>query len=179
MAGCAQNHNVYLLNTFVGELKNGGVLEIPVEVGTHMLFFKEKRKFGKKADTAFEVVVNEPKGLHKIFDNLVIISNNVEPESLEIEITGDVYGFNKEQIFKSNKELHKINIIPAKDVKNNSIINENGDKVAINDRLAKQVNTRVHWDPIENSYSLAVHQDMINIKDYGRRLGNIYYNEDK
>lgn len=117
--------------------------------------------------------------MHKIFDNLVIISNNVEPESLEIEITGDVYGFNKEQIFKSNKELHKINIIPAKDVKNNSIINENGDKVAINDRLAKQVNTRVHWDPIENSYSLAVHQDMINIKDYGRRLGNIYYNEDK
>lgn len=103
----------------------------------------------------------------------------MEPESLEIEITGDVYGFNKEQIFKSNKELHKINIIPAEDVKNNSIINENGDKVAINDRLAKQVNTRVHWDPIENSYSLAVHQDMINIKDYGRRLGNIYYNEDK
>jgi hypothetical protein len=37
MAGCAQSHNVYLLNTFVGELKNGGVLEIPVEVGTHML----------------------------------------------------------------------------------------------------------------------------------------------
>ena len=103
----------------------------------------------------------------------------MEPESLEIEITGDVYGFNKEQIFKSHKELHKINIIPAEDVKNNSIINENGDKVAINDRLAKQVNTRVHLDPIENSYSLAVHQDMINIKDYGRRLGNIYYNEDK
>lgn len=103
----------------------------------------------------------------------------MEPESLEIEITGDVYGFNKEQIFKSGEKLHNIDIIPAKDVKNNSIINENGDKVAINDRLAKQVNTRVHWDPIENSYSLAVHQDMINIKDYGRRLGNIYYNEDK
>lgn len=68
----------------------------------------------------------------------------MEPESLEIEITGDVYGFNKEQIFKSGEKLHNIDIIPAKDVKNNSIINENGDKVAINDRLAKQVNTRVH-----------------------------------
>ena len=47
----------------------------------------------------FEIVVNEPKGLHKIFDNLMIISNNVEPESFEVEITGDVYGFNKEKIF--------------------------------------------------------------------------------
>lgn len=123
----------------------------------------------------FEVVVNEPKGLHKIFDNLMIISNNVEPESLEVEITGDVYGFNKEGIFKSDKVLHNIDIIPSDKVKNN--IDENGN--VIDNRLVKQVNTRVHWDPIENSYSLAVHQDMINIKDYGRRLGNIYYNEDK
>lgn len=88
----------------------------------------------------FEVVVNEPKGLHKIFDNLMIISNNVEPESFEVEITGDVYGFNKEKIFKSDKVLHNIDIIPADKVKNN--IDENGN--VIDDRLTKQVNTRVH-----------------------------------
>ena len=59
MAGCAQNHNVYLLNTFVGELKNGGVLEIPVEVGTHILSFNSTmKKFGKNA--TFNAVVNEP-----------------------------------------------------------------------------------------------------------------------
>lgn len=59
MVGCAQNHNVYLLNTFVGELKNGGVLEIPVEVGTHMLSFNSTmKKFGINA--TFNVVVNEP-----------------------------------------------------------------------------------------------------------------------
>ncbi len=59
MAGSAQNHNVYLLNTFVGELKNGGVLKIPVEVGTHMLSFNSTMKrFGKNA--TFNVVVNEP-----------------------------------------------------------------------------------------------------------------------
>lgn len=58
-SGSAQNHNVYLLNTFVGELKNGGVLEIPVEVGTHMLSFNSTMKrFGKNA--TFNVVVNEP-----------------------------------------------------------------------------------------------------------------------
>ncbi len=59
MGGCAQNHNVYLLNTFVGELKNGGVLEVPVEVGTHMLSFNSTmKKLGKNA--TFNVVVNEP-----------------------------------------------------------------------------------------------------------------------
>ena len=59
MAGCAQNHNVYLVNTFIGELKNGGVLEIPVEVGTHMLSFNSTmKKLGKNA--TFNVVVNEP-----------------------------------------------------------------------------------------------------------------------
>lgn len=57
--GAACKFDVYLMNTYIGELKCGGTLETSVEVGTHMLFFKEKRKFGKKADTAFEVVVNE------------------------------------------------------------------------------------------------------------------------
>lgn len=59
MAGCAQNHDVYLLNTFVGNLKSGGVLEIPVDVGTHMLSFNSTmKKLGKNA--TFNVVVNEP-----------------------------------------------------------------------------------------------------------------------
>ena len=58
-AGSAQNHDVYLLNTFVGNLKNGGILEIPVEVGTHTLSFNSTmKKMGKNA--TFNVVVNEP-----------------------------------------------------------------------------------------------------------------------
>lgn len=123
----------------------------------------------------FEVVVNEPKGFHKIFDNLMIVSNNVEPESFEVEITGDVYGFNKKEMYNNPEKNVFVNIpvIPATNVK------ENKDKENIDYRLQKEVNTRIHWDPIENSYSLAIHQDSVNIKDYGRRLGNIYYNEDK
>ena len=57
--GAACKFDVYLMNMYIGELKCGGTLETPVDVGTHTLFFKEKKKFGKKADTAFEVVVNE------------------------------------------------------------------------------------------------------------------------
>lgn len=48
-------HDVYLMNTYIGELKNGGVMIIPAGVGTHRLFFKEKRK---NYTTIFDVVVN-------------------------------------------------------------------------------------------------------------------------
>lgn len=129
----------------------------------------------------FEFVVNEPKGLHKLFDNLMIVSNNVEPDSLEIEIVGDVYDFNKRKIFvgerfpnESNKEGDdkietkfepvEIKYIPQK--------NEPDPNKKITYK------TEVVWDPILEEYSLVVHQDLANIKKYGRRLGNIYYNED-
>jgi hypothetical protein len=41
--------------------------------------------------------------MHKIFDNLVIISNKVQPEEIEFEVIGDVYGFKKSGLFKSGK----------------------------------------------------------------------------
>lgn len=93
----------------------------------------------------------------------MIISNNVEPESLEIEITGDVYGYDKLKI-KDNMEtlFPKINVIEATE-----------------SDTAKVIETKLKWHPIENEYTFNIHQDMINIKKYGRRLGNIYYNEDK
>ncbi len=57
-AGSAQNHDVYLFNTFVGELKNGGMLEIAVDVGIHTLYFRSKlKKLGKNA--VFNVTVNQ------------------------------------------------------------------------------------------------------------------------
>lgn len=56
--GGAQNHDVYIANTFVGNLKNGGVLQIPVNIGVHTLSFRSTmKKFGKNA--TFNVVVNE------------------------------------------------------------------------------------------------------------------------
>lgn len=41
----------------------------------------------------YEFVVAEDPYMHKIFDNLVILSNNAEPDSLEIEVIGDAYEF--------------------------------------------------------------------------------------
>ena len=58
-SGSVQSHNVYLMNTLVGMLKNGGTLSIPVDVGTHTLsFISTMKKLGKNA--IFHVVVNEP-----------------------------------------------------------------------------------------------------------------------
>lgn len=66
LAGGAANCKVYLSHTFVGELKNGEALEIPVEVGTHELSFYpyfgglewgKCRKFNAVVNEADEVVV--------------------------------------------------------------------------------------------------------------------------
>lgn len=120
--------------------------------------------YDKQEPFEFEFVVNDPKGIHKIFDNLMIISNNVEPKSLEIEIIGDVYDFNKAGIYKyENTETSNYNDIIFEKLK---IGNE------------KEYYTSVKWDPITNEYSLLIHQDCLNIKEYGRRVGNIYYNAD-
>lgn len=51
--------------------------------------------YNKQEPFEFEFVVSEPVGLHKIFDNLVIISNKAKPNSIEIEVVGDVYDFKK------------------------------------------------------------------------------------
>lgn len=117
--------------------------------------------YNKQEPFEFEFIVNEPKGIHKIFDNLVIISNNVEPKSIEIEIIGDVYEFNKRAIYRNKSESQNVRF----------------PEIYLNDEH-KGYKTEVTWDPIRNEYYLNVHADCLNIKEYGRRLGNIYYNED-
>lgn len=62
---------------------------------------KPTKWYNKQEPFEFEFVVNEPVGLHKIFDNLVIISNKVEPKSIEFEVIGDVYNFKKSGLFKT------------------------------------------------------------------------------
>ena len=52
--------------------------------------------YNKQESFEFEFVVREPMGMHKIFDNLVIISNNVMPNELEFNIIGDDYTFKNE-----------------------------------------------------------------------------------
>ena len=84
--------------------------------------------YNKQEPFEFEFVVNEPVGLHKIFDNLVIISNKAQPRSLEIEVIGDAYDFKnavdnscfKSSWFKKDPILNQKTIVTwqeCKDIK--------------------------------------------------------------
>lgn len=123
--------------------------------------------YNKQEPFEFEFVVNTPAGVHKIFDNLVMISNNVEPETLEFEIIGDVYDFNKAGLYKSEHAKKKIDLerATAKNGKYSQIFNK------------QQV--EIEKDHVLNQYLLKVKQPIKNIKTYGRRLGNIEYKEDR
>jgi HJR/Mrr/RecB family endonuclease len=96
--GCAQSHNVYILNTFVGELKSGGVLEIPVDVGTHLLYFNSTmRKLG--TNETFNVVVNEP-------DEIVALKTKFGINGYEIK-----YADNKAHLPITTNEISETEIL--------------------------------------------------------------------
>ena len=130
----------------------------------------------------FEFVVNDEVGLHKIFDNLVIISNNVQPNQIEYEIIGDVYKFNKTGLFRSenfNEDEWNIKYNKPKFM----IPNEKRAHIKTIDAVKYQSsqdfdNCRVIWDDVLNQYSIVTTQDCKNIEKWGRRLGNIHYKED-
>lgn len=70
--------------------------------------------YGKQHPFEFEFVVNDQQSLHKIFDNLIIISNKAEPESFHYEIVGDCYDFadDKKNMYirqEATKELYQYN----------------------------------------------------------------------
>lgn len=149
--------------------------------------------YNRQEPFEFEFVVNEPSGLQKIFDNLVIISNNAEPESLEFSLIGDAYDFNKAGIFASDHTTptydSKTGILDEIKFKNDKSNREyfNG-KIKIS-QLFKNLfsnnsicySTNVEKDEVTNQYHLKVSDNCRNVKDnrYGRRLGNIEYRDDK
>jgi hypothetical protein len=68
--------------------------------------------YGKQHPFEFEFVVNDNPGVHKIFENLNIISNKAKPESFHYEITGEVYKFSddKKNMYyrqEATKELYQ------------------------------------------------------------------------
>lgn len=51
--------------------------------------------YDKQEVFEFEFIVADNPGLHKIYDNLLIIANDAEPDSFEFEVTSDVYDFSE------------------------------------------------------------------------------------
>ena len=147
-------------------------------------YFDEERRnqcrptlwYDKQEPFEFEFIVSAPIGLHKIFDNLRILANNVEPDAIEIEITGDVYHFDKEGAYWNNynnpdeKEFSGNNVL-FKDV---NILKG----LQHPEKYSRGYKTTITWDPIRDEYFVNNHIDCLNMNIVGRRLGNILYNED-
>ena len=97
MAAAAQSHDVYLYNTLVGRLENGGTLIVNVGVGNHLLSFKSNMKaFGKNA--TFTAVVND--------------ENEVVQLQTKFAMSGDYvveYADNKPHILMTSPSVETVN----------------------------------------------------------------------
>ena len=64
--------------------------------------------YGEQHPFEFEFEVLMDSSIHKIFDNMQIISNDAEPESFHFEVTGDAYNFDKINMYyrqEATKEM--------------------------------------------------------------------------
>ena len=158
--------------------------------------------YGEQHPFEFEFVVSEPQGVHKIIENLQIMSNNVQPEQLTFEIIGDVYQFNKERIshlgrgegtFMENRissdltNKNEFNI-PEKtaseksktDKLNGLIKNMSKTKIFLGTDWVDMDNvfTKIEKNKRTKQFHIIIPQECRNIETFGRRLGNIQYRED-
>lgn len=146
--------------------------------------------YDKQEPFEFEFVVNSPTGIQKIFNNLVIISNNVEPDSLEISFIGDAYDFNKANIYRSehfvnptfkqkDDGIYYFDDVQFEKDKNVLEFKDTEYSQNFNVSVGTKYKTDVLYDHVLNQYYLKVSDDCRDVKEVGRRCGNIEYKEDK
>lgn len=135
--------------------------------GTNKIFgndtvSKPANWYGEQHPFEFEFIVNGDEiGIHKLFDNLKIISNKTEPNSFEFEIVGDSYEFTKDyQDGRSEAGHDFLNEIYLKD----------GYALVAPSTTTKYAKTSEH-----RILSIQSAQD---IKKVGLRKGNMQYKED-
>lgn len=153
--------------------------------------------YGKQHVFELEFVVSDPIGVHKIYDDLQIISNNVQPEELSFEIIGDAYMFNKSRLYHTvydgyfnhdrlygNETTDKTYVNRddpefTKDKTESAIYKPFRNASKLNDRDGKTVYGDIlKTDNATEQYHLRIPQECRNIETWGRRLGNIHYKND-
>ena len=123
----------------------------------------------------FEFVVNDPAGVHKIFENLMILSNNIQPSEIDFQIVGDSYLFNRARIYHDAKNIYG-NFGNDKPYIKDDLFTK--DNFATDDFKPMFYNAIVEYDPVLDEYTLVIKQTCKNKETYGVRLGNIQYKED-
>lgn len=127
--------------------------------------------YGKQHPFEFEFVVSDPIGVNKIFDNIQIISNNTQPDEMEIAIIGDSYTFNRKEV---------------------DIEEDRSENAAFNDVYKVYTTSNIHSTRNDNDFSnnlrykfdwrlkesaLTKLQKFKDIYKFGRRMGNIQYRD--
>lgn len=87
---CTRNYYNTLQN-YIWKHGQAGLMQLDTEV-------KPTNWYGKQHPFEFEFVVNKDIYNHKIFENLMILSNKATPESIHFEVVGEVYNFAKDKL---------------------------------------------------------------------------------
>ena len=123
----------------------------------------------------FEFVVSDPIGVNKVFDNLQIISNNVQPDEMEITVIGDDYVFKRTPVdltsgHKERREYEDIfKIHTTSDI--------HGDLESTQTETEHSPKGHYHFDKRLNQSVLTKWQPFKDIYKFGRRVGNIQYKD--
>lgn len=88
--GILPEDNLKFLTTDFWKHGQAGIIDIADSI-------KPTKWYGKQHPFEFEFVIVDGFGIHKIFENLQIISNKAAPESFHFEIVGEVYDFAKDK----------------------------------------------------------------------------------
>ena len=164
----------YNWRPIISENKNGDFFSLK-ESGDRVSIWKHTTKsnptnwYGQQKEFEFEFVVSEPIGVNKIFDNLEIISNNVQPKEMEIVVIGDDYMFKRDLANAADvEEIRKEYNYNAETTSNIHAIT--------NTRFNESDFIPVHVRAVEQT-ALKKIQEFKDIYKYGRRIGNIQYKE--
>ena len=132
--------------------------------------------YDEQHEFEFEFVVSDPVGVHKVFDNLQIISNNTQPSELEITIIGDSYVFNRKIISGQDVENSRKEYETRNPDTTSNVHEDNSQAQDVRNEHSPYGNYK--YDKRLNQYALTKWQPIKDIYDYGRRIGNTQYKED-
>jgi hypothetical protein len=80
------DYNLSLLSTDFWKHGQAGLIDITEKI-------HPTNWYGKQHPFEFECIVADNPQFHKIFTNLEILANHVQPESFHYEVVGDTYDF--------------------------------------------------------------------------------------
>ena len=125
--------------------------------------------YDKEHNFEFEFVVSDPIGVNKIFDNLQIISNNVQPDKMEITVIGDDYEFKRDLVDLTPVHKERAEYDDVEKIRTTS--NTHSDNPYRSDTWTYKFDNRLNQKALVNL------QQFKDIYKFGRRIGNIQYKE--